>query len=95
MGGFQNDLWSHAGVVGFFPTTRTQAPTVASGQSRKLIFRSRRAEVVALLTRKLQKRVAHDRADGMNSTVPSPCMTKTIPVVSSEGRVAAGFQIFS
>lgn len=95
VGAFQNDLWSHTCIVGVFPSTGTQAPTVACGESRKFIFGSWCAEIVSLLTRKLEECISHDGADGMNPRISASCMTKAIPVVSSEGLVTAGFQIVS
>jgi hypothetical protein len=48
-----------------------------------------------LLTRKLEKRIGHDRTNCVNSRISASCMTKTIPVVSREGFIAAGFEIVS
>ncbi len=93
--GCQNDLWSHTGIVGVFPSTRTQAPTVARSESRDFIFRSWCAEIISLFTRKLEECIGHDCADGVNSRISASCVTKTIPVVSSEGFVTAGFEIVS
>ena len=82
MGGFQNNLGCHSGIVGVLPPTGTQAPFVARFKSRKFVFRARGAEVISLLSGKFQELICHDGANGVNPRVTLSGVAVAISVVS-------------
>ena len=67
--GSQLDRRCGASLVGFLPTQRAQAPTVAGLQAGETEFGPRRAQVVPLRLREGQKICGDFDADGMQSDV--------------------------
>ena len=87
VGGFECNLRCHASIVSLFPTRRAEAPAVTGIEPGKPVFRSRRAEVVALSGGKFEELRGHDRANGMHSLIATPGVAVAI---SKESR--AGFK---
>src|SRR6266568_4521062 len=59
VGGFEDDLRRHAGLVGLDPAQHVQAPAVPGLQALEAHFRARRAEVVAARAAEIEKLLGH------------------------------------
>lgn len=90
--GFEADRAGDAGPQGFGPSRDADAPRIARFKTREIPFRSRRAQVVAGLTRKRQEFLRDMRADGVQADIAGAGAAITIAVKSGARRRAAQFQ---
>ena len=92
MRGFEDDLRSHARIERLDPASDAEAPAVARRQSRKIVMRHGRGEVIALRAAEGEKFGGRHDADGVQSLVVGTGAAIAVAVKAGHGRGAAALQ---
>ena len=92
MGGFEDDIRSESGFEGFLPAGCAQAPLIARFESRKSVFRARRAQVVAGLFGEFEECFGHPHADDVDAVIAGARAAATVAIPPGARVERAGLQ---
>lgn len=91
--GLQENGWGRAGLQGFEPAPRAQAPAIPGFQTGKVEAGRGGRQVVALCAGELQEGVVDLGTDGVQTRIVSPGPAAAIPQVTGPGFQAADAQL--